>query len=268
MVGTHWFYGELVTWEPAMTLTCCSKLLPKLLLARLLPGGRSVTSPTTIGRIGLAAIGVSAIGLVSGLALLPKPALAIPQTPLDTLPSSRLIDYEPLQQLLRQGQWEAANEMTSNLMLQAADQLDQGYLVARDIRLFPCQDLLTVDKLWRYYSNDRFGFSVQAGIWMRMRGKDYEDSKRFEGRVGWHNNIVNADLRAQRGHLPLRPASNGGATDAWGGGWIAEMPKRLSVCLNPTKAQPQKVQPSKPKPTKPKSTKLRTSSRSDSTNLT
>ncbi|MBD2328623.1 GUN4 domain-containing protein [Alkalinema sp. FACHB-956] len=256
-----------------MRLTRCSKLLPKLPLARLLPGGRSVTGSTTIGGIGLAAIGVSAIGLVSGITLLPKPALAIPQTPLETLPSSRLIDYEPLQQLLRQGQWEAANEMTSNLMLQAADQLDQGYLVARDIRLFPCQDLLTVDKLWRYYSNDRFGFSVQAGIWMRMYGKNYKDSQRFEGKVGWHRQILNADLRAQRGHLPLRPASNGGAMDAWGGGWIAEMPKRLSICLNPAKAQPQRAQPSKPKPTKPKPTKLKlsppsTSSRSGSTNLT
>ncbi|MGI0495456.1 GUN4 domain-containing protein [Alkalinema pantanalense CENA528] len=245
-----------------MTLTRCSKLLPKLPLVQGLPGWRSVL-PTTI-----AAIGLGTIGLLSALSLPLKPALAIPQTPLENLKSSRLIDYEPLQQLLRQGEWAEANEMTSNLMLQAADQLEQGYLVGRDIRLFPCQDLLTVDKLWRYYSNDRFGFSVQAGIWMRMYGKNYKDSQRFEGKVGWHKQILNADLRAQRGHLPLRPASNGGAMDAWGGGWIAEMPKRLSVCLNPTKAQPPKAQPSKPKPTKPKPTRLRTSSRSDSTNLT
>lgn len=165
----------------------------------------------------------------------------IPKTPIENLKSERLIDYEPLQTLLRQGKWAEANAMTSNLLLQASDKLDQGYLRAEDIRLMPCQDFLTIDRLWRYYSHDRFGYSVQAGIWWRMYGKDAKDAKGFEGKVGWYRGIVNPTLHAQVGHLPLRPASNGGSTDAWGGAWIAEMPQRLSVCLNPPKPSAQKL---------------------------
>jgi GUN4-like len=175
----------------------------------------------------------------------PRPS-RIPQTPIEDLKSAVRIDYEPLQQLLRAGNWEEANKMTSTLMLQAGGQLERGYLIPSDIQKFPCADLLTVDKLWRYYSRDRFGFSVQAGIWIRMRGQDTEDVQRFAGRVGWHRGIVNASLNAQRGHLPLRPGSGGGVADAASGEWIQAMPKRLSACVTPPK--PKKVQPKKGQP--------------------
>ena len=50
----------------------------------------------------------------------------IPQTPIETLKSDRLLDYSPLQDLLRSGNWEEANFVTSTLMLKAGGQLDRG----------------------------------------------------------------------------------------------------------------------------------------------
>ncbi|MEB3295829.1 MAG: GUN4 domain-containing protein [Synechococcales bacterium] len=215
-------------------------------------------SLTSIFRSVLPVLGLGAIACFSPLASLaqPQPLLAtapsnanLPQTPIEELKSSVRIDYEPLQQLLRAGKWEDANQMTSTLMLQAGGQLERGYLMAADIRKLPCADLRTVDKLWRYYSRDRFGYSVQAGIWIRMRGKNAADVSRFAGRVGWHRGIANFNLNAQVGHLPLRPGSSGGVADAAGGEWIQTMPKRLSLCTSSPK--PKTVTPKKSSQTPP-----------------
>jgi hypothetical protein len=181
----------------------------------------------------------------------------IPQTPIDNLTSDRLLDYGPLQDLLRAGNWEEANAVTSTFMLKAGGQLERGYLVEQDIRYFPCNDLLTLNRLWQYYSNDRYGYGPQTRIWVAMKGKDYSDSLRFEKRIGWGSGktVIPNLAQAPIGHLPFRPASGGGAPDAWGGGWIRQMPKRLNTCMNPL--PPAKATPIKPMPTKakPKSVK-------------
>jgi hypothetical protein len=170
-------------------------------------------------------------------ALPPLKPFTIPQTPIETLKSDRLLDYEPLQTLLRSGKWSEASAVTSTLMLKAGSQLEQGYLVEANIRYFPCNDLLTVDKLWRYYSGNRFGLSIQSNIWVSIGGKNEKDVPRFERRVGWGEIVENVTDRGQvpSGYFPLRPASSGGVTEAWSGQWIAEMPKRLVACQSPPK---------------------------------
>lgn len=170
-------------------------------------------------------------------------AQAIPQTPIETLKSDRLLEYGPLQDLLRAGNWKDANAVTSTLMLKAGGQLERGYLVKTDIDNFPCNDLLTVNRLWQYYSNDRFGYGPQSHIWVGLKGKNYEDSLRFEKKVGWGSGkgVINNLEKAPIGHLPFRPASGGGIPDAWGGGWIGAMPKRLNTCINPPKPKPVKL---------------------------
>jgi hypothetical protein len=166
----------------------------------------------------------------------PRP-FSIPHTPLETLKSDRLLDYNPLQTLLRSGKWNEAATMTSTLMLKASGRLEQGVLTETDTRYFPCNDLLTVDKLWRYYSGDRFGLSVQSNIWVSIGGKNEKNIGRFERRVGWGQAVepVSERLQVPPGYFPLRPAGNGGLTEAWVGQWIAEMPKRLVVCQSPPK---------------------------------
>ena len=193
------------------------------------------------------------------LALTLSSAQAIPQTPIETLKSDRLLDYSPLQDLLRSGNWEEANAVTSTLMLKAGGQLDRGYLIKQDIHYFPCNDLRTINRLWQYYSSDRYGYGPQTRIWVGLKGKTYQDSLRFEKKVGWGTRatLIKNPAQAPIGHLPFRPASGGGVPDAWGGGWIDEMPKRFNTCMNPPKPldRTKPVKPTKPvklvKPTKP-----------------
>ena len=59
---------------------------------------------------------------------------------------------------------------------------------------FPCEELLTIDRLWRKYSNDRYGFSVQKEIYVRcgakLDGKYPGDEiwEKFGTAVGWRVN--------------------------------------------------------------------------------
>ncbi len=181
-----------------------------------------------------------ALSVTTLLLTLSSAQAGIPQTPIETLKSDRLLDYGPLQDLLRAGNWEEANAVTSTLMLKAGGQLERGYLIKQDIPYFPCNDLLTINRLWQYYSNDRYGYGPQTRIWVAMKGKNYQDSLRFENKVGWGSGktVITNPAQAPIGHLPFRPASGGGVPDAWGGGWIHEMPKRLNVCMNPNRPKP------------------------------
>jgi GUN4-like len=181
-----------------------------------------------------------ALSVTALLLTLSSAQAGIPQTPIENLKSDRLLDYGPLQDLLRAGNWEEANAVTSTLMLKAGGQLERGYLVEHDIHYFPCNDLLTVNRLWQYYSNDRYGYGPQTRIWVALKGKTYQDSLRFEKKVGWGNgkSVIANPAQAPVGHLPFRPASGGGVPDAWGGWWIREMPRRLNTCMNPVKPKP------------------------------
>lgn len=76
------------------------------------------------------------------------------------------VDYRGLARLLKSQQWKAAAAETDRLIFQVADKSGQvtigaDLLTAQAVRQFPCQDLTTIDHLWRQESYDRFGFRVQ-----------------------------------------------------------------------------------------------------------
>jgi hypothetical protein len=150
----------------------------------------------------------------------------------NSLKSQQGIDYAPLQQLLQAGKWQPANELTSVLLLKAAKQEQQRYLKAIDTRRLACSDLQIVDRLWKTASKGRFGLSAQANIWRNLKGVNYEDSLRFQTRVGWNSAIfpVVDPNTVPVGHLPFRPAGRTGVMESYGGGWIREMPLRLQQC--------------------------------------
>ncbi len=157
-----------------------------------------------------------------------KPAIAA-----DLLTSDRNINYAPLQDLLRTGQWGQANQLTSQLVLQAANRRQQGYLVATEIKALPCADLQTIDRLWVYYSDTQYGFSSQADLWQQIGGQDYPDSLWFEALVGWSRPDAIANptpATTPQGYFPFRPAYDTGIRNAYGGWWIREMPLRLAQC--------------------------------------
>lgn len=121
------------------------------------------------------------------------------------------VDYQNLENLLKAGQWKAADEETTRVMLKAAKREQQGWLDEKSIEKFPCTDLRTIDQLWVKYSNGHFGFSVQKRIWLECGGEvDYETECLLGDRLGWRNksrwleiNEYNYSLISTQGHLPV-----------------------------------------------------------------
>ncbi|HEY9606481.1 MAG TPA: serine/threonine-protein kinase [Allocoleopsis sp.] len=117
------------------------------------------------------------------------------------------VDYTKLQNLLQRKKWKEADQQTWDVLCQAIGQPPGYYLKNGDIERLPCEDLLTIDRLWLKHSGGRFGFSVQKRIF-HDAGEDYPS---FCDRVGWpiHNPLVlesmlKFNLRAPLGHLPSR----------------------------------------------------------------
>lgn len=150
----------------------------------------------------------------------PAPRLAIAVT-----------EMEQLSGALAEGNWETGNRLTSSILLKSVNQYGRGYLITDDIRKLPCQTLRSVDHLWVSSSNGEFGLSTQANIWLKMNGKTFDDVTKFEDRIGWLGPVdFISTVTAPDGHLPLRPVKPAGMADAWGGGWILSMSKRLIAC--------------------------------------
>ncbi|KAM3091195.1 GUN4 domain-containing protein [Phormidesmis sp. 146-35] len=84
---------------------------------------------------------------------------------LGDLHSERGIDYKPLQDMLKTGKRQEADQETLRVMCVAMGRQKQGWLREEDVQQFPCQDLRTIDQLWVKYSAGKFGFSVQKQIW-------------------------------------------------------------------------------------------------------
>jgi hypothetical protein len=124
------------------------------------------------------------------------------------------IDYGKLDELLKTGQWQAADLETKAIMLRIVGRED--YLPREIIDEFPCEPLDIVDQLWLHRSGNRFGFSVQVRILQEVAG----NWEKFGDLVGWRVNQVwltkydrRYNLQAPTGHLPcaaLRLGGHGG----------------------------------------------------------
>jgi GUN4-like len=83
------------------------------------------------------------------------------------------VDYAHLTRLLQSQQWAAAAAETDRLVFEVANRSQQAtigtdLLTAQAVARFPCQDLKTIDQLWRQESHDRFGFRVQLQVAQRQ----------------------------------------------------------------------------------------------------
>jgi hypothetical protein len=126
-----------------------------------------------------------------------------------TLHSERNVDYQPLQDLLIQQEYQAADKLTLEKMCELAGEsaTERGWLYFTEVENFPIADLHTIDQLWRIYSEGKFGFSVQQKLW-RSVGQDFS---KLWYKIAWkERNIWTRyptgfiwDLTAPIGHLPL-----------------------------------------------------------------
>jgi hypothetical protein len=125
------------------------------------------------------------------------------------LHSERGIDYQPLQELLIQQKYQAADKLTLDKLCELAGEsaTERGWLYFTEVENFPIVDLHTVDLLWRIYSEGKFGFSVQRQLW-RSVGQDFS---KLWYKIAWKEGNVwtryptgfTWDLTAPTGHLPL-----------------------------------------------------------------
>jgi hypothetical protein len=126
-----------------------------------------------------------------------------------TLKSDRRINYNSLQQLLIQQDFQAADLLTIQTMCEMAgpQAVQRKWLYFTEVENFPTTDLQTINHLWVVYSEGKFGFSVQREIWLGV-GKNWES---LWPKIGWKDgnkwtrypNEFTWDLSAPRGHLPL-----------------------------------------------------------------
>jgi len=103
--------------------------------------------------------------------------------------------YKQLEEYLKEQQWYEADLETWKLMLKVTNREEEGYLELDNIKNFPCEDLLTLDRLWVDYSKKHgyeFGFSVQKQIYVDCGGEldfsyPYQDEtwNRFCDRTAW-----------------------------------------------------------------------------------
>ena len=123
--------------------------------------------------------------------------------------SNANINYEELQLMLLQQNFEDADRLTSAYLRKLAGKLSEkrGYVFYSEVNNMSGIDLQTIDRLWNIYSNGRFGFSNQAKI-LKSVGKKYE---LLWPKIGWkkeglwtrYPNSFCWSLKAPDGHMPL-----------------------------------------------------------------
>ena len=134
--------------------------------------------------------------------------------------------YKKLETFLFTQQWQKADLQTKAIMLEASNRKKAGYLRLKDIAQFPASDLIVIDNLWKKYSQENFGLSIQANIWRSLGGTANPDWNlwcRFGDRIGWfvneswlYWNDVSFSIDAPMGHLPRSCALAGwGLGDFW-----------------------------------------------------
>ena len=111
----------------------------------------------------------------------------------DALPLITDVDrYQRLQNLLKTGKLQEADEETLAVILQQAAAFDREELTPEGVKRFPCSVLRVIDRLWITYTAGRFGFSVQRRLYQEVGGsletaiaQDGELLKKLGDRVGW-----------------------------------------------------------------------------------
>lgn len=125
--------------------------------------------------------------------------------------------YQQLENYLKNQQWEKADRETYRLMITAVGKDEGQGFREGDLRNFPCDELLAIDRLWVKHSDGLYGFSVQKQIYEECGGKlnfSYpfdETWDKFCDRVAWkekgkyvsYSNLFDKKFINNSGHLPI-----------------------------------------------------------------
>lgn len=120
-----------------------------------------------------------------------------------------------LEAYLKAQQWREAYHETKKIIHKTAANTDfynnrNGRLEIEDVKLFSRETLFFLDQLWMYYSQYRFGYSVQWQIYQNLGGEatfNYSVWQTFCQQVGWPSLLseeteLDFSLNAPKGHFP------------------------------------------------------------------
>ena len=119
------------------------------------------------------------------------------------------INFDKLQLNLLEQNFEEADRLTSSILRKLAGKVAEkrGYVFYSEVNNMSGKDLETIDRLWKIYSQGKFGFSIQAKL-LKSVGKRYD---LLWPRIGWKKDGVwtryptafSWSLEAPEGHMPL-----------------------------------------------------------------
>jgi hypothetical protein len=118
-----------------------------------------------------------------------------------------------LDQYLSQQEWQVADQITLDLLLDSTQRTAEGYLDITAIAKLPCDLLHQIDQRWMAYSEGHFGFTVQRQRYLTdAQGNAFEFSRQVDWTLskvrllGFYKlyEFLNFSLTAPQGHLPAR----------------------------------------------------------------
>ena len=119
------------------------------------------------------------------------------------------INFDKLQLNLLEQNFEEADRLTSSILRELAGKVAEkrGCVFYSEVKNMPGKDLETLDRLWKIYSQGKFGFSIQAKL-LKSVGKRYD---LLWPRIGWKKDGIwtrypsafSWSLDAPDGHMPL-----------------------------------------------------------------
>ena len=123
--------------------------------------------------------------------------------------TEREINFDKLQLNLLEQNFEEADRITSSILRELAGKVAEkrGYVFYSEVKNMSGKDLETIDRLWKIYSQGKFGFSIQAKL-LKSVGKRYD---LLWPRIGWKKDGIwtrypsafSWSLDAPDGHMPL-----------------------------------------------------------------
>jgi hypothetical protein len=101
------------------------------------------------------------------------------------------IEYDALEKKLIEKKFYAADLQTTELMFRVSGRKFLGDIPFKSLTNFSCDGISRIDRLWRRYSKNKFGFTIQFEQWKSIannrNSKDFNtDFSVFENRVGWN----------------------------------------------------------------------------------
>lgn len=152
------------------------------------------------------------------------PCMQLTDVETPKMESSCGFDFIPLLTALQSGEFREADFITRDALIKLAGPaaVTRGYVYFTEVPKLPEEDMATIERLWRAYSGNKFGYCVQREAFTSKKVNRNFD--KFFDRIGWKNAeggllrwlpeekndefIYNLD-KATKGHLPLTSTLRG-----------------------------------------------------------